>query len=50
MSQLSLNFWCGSRVRLAILFCLSIGISSTNDDDRGHDNMDQSVMPGVKMN
>jgi hypothetical protein len=25
-------------------------IWSTNDDDQGHDNMDQSAMPGMKMN
>jgi hypothetical protein len=25
-------------------------IWSTNDDDRGHDNMDHSAMPGMKMN
>ena len=25
-------------------------IWSTEDDDQGHDNMDQSAMPGMKMN
>jgi hypothetical protein len=25
-------------------------IWSTNDDDQGHDNMDHSAMPGMKMN
>jgi hypothetical protein len=25
-------------------------IWSTNDDDQGHDNMDRSAMPGMKMN